>query len=403
MRRIRAGILVENMSETASPRLASLDVARGVAIFGILFANIAAFARPEFFAVTMDTRPENFGWNMVVLTFVSGKFRGMLAILFGIGLALQFGKRQFLGQPWPGTYLRRTALLTGIGLIHGVFLWSGDILLTYAITAFIVAFLVEFKEFPALKVALILAGISMLLGLGLAAAGPFMADLGPAGGVEREQAAMMGDWMSRLQFRAMFQAKSIMSLFFFLPQAIGLFLYGFWLARAGVVADPAGKWYLVQRHVAWGLGLGFPLTVLMAWAVASGRAVGGEMLIELGLNMMVAPAYLLLVFRWVHSQRAKVLAEPFRRMGRIALTCYLLQTVMCTAYYYEWGLGHYNRTTWPQDLMVVLGVNAFLLIFAWLYSNTGRQGPVEALWRRLAEPNGQAAIGGAGAGPGTPH
>ncbi|HAY14369.1 MAG TPA: DUF418 domain-containing protein [Fimbriimonadaceae bacterium] len=391
------------MSQTASNRLPTLDVARGLAIFGILFANIAAFSGPEFFATTMHVGPESFGWNMALLTFVSGKFRGMLAILFGIGLAMQFGKRKFMGQPWPGTYLRRTALLAGIGLAHGVFLWSGDILLTYAITAFIVAALVDLKDFPALKVALILAGVSMFLGLGLAAAGPFMADLGPAGGVEREKAAMMGDWLSRLQFRALFQTKTIMSLFFFLPQSIGLFLYGFWLARAGVVADPVDKWYLVQRHVAWGLGLGFPLTVLMAWAVASGRAVGGEMLIELGLNMMVAPALLLLVFRWVHSQRAKALAEPFRRMGRIALTCYLLQTVMCTAYYYEWGLGYYNRTEWPQDLMVVLGVNAILLIFAWFYSGTGRQGPVEALWRRFAEPTRPAVSGGAGAGPGTPR
>lgn len=391
------------MSATASPRLANLDVARGIAIFGILFANIAAFSGPEFFAPTLEANPESFGWNMVLLTLVSGKFRGMLAILFGIGLALQFGKRKFMGEAWPGTYFRRTALLAGIGLAHGVFLWSGDILLTYAITAFIVAILVDLKDFPVLKVALILAGLSMLLGFGLTLAGPYLGELSPAGGVKREQAAMMGDWLSRLQFRAIVQTKSIQSLFLFMPQAVGLFLYGFWLARSGVVADPVGKWNLVRGHVAWGLGMWFPLTVVMAWAVASGRAPGGEMFIELGLNMLVAPAYLLLVFRWVQSEQAKALTEPFRRMGRIALTCYLLQTVLCTAYFYEWGLGFYNRTNWQQDLVVVLSVNSFLLIFAWFYSGTGRQGPVEALWRRLAEPTRPAAIGGAGAGPGTPR
>lgn len=391
------------MSQTASNRLPTLDVARGIAIFGILFANIAAFSGPAFYEMFMVARPDEFGWNMALLTLVSGKFRGMLAILFGIGLAMQFGKRRFWGEAWPGSYMRRTALLAGLGLIHGVFLWSGDILLTYAITAFIVAILVGQPNMPVLKVAYALAGLSMLMGLGLAAAGPFMGDLMGADSLKREQAAMMGDWLSRLEFRAIFQVKAVTSLIFFLPQAIGFFLYGFWLSQQGVIADPLGKWHLVRRHVAIGLGVGVPLNILMAWAVASGRAVGGEMFIELGLNMLVAPAYLLLVLRWVASQRAKALTEPFRRMGRIALTCYLLQTVLCTAYFYEWGLGFYNRTGWQQDLMVVLGVNALLMVLAWFYSGTGRQGPVEALWRRFAEPTRPAVSGGAGAGPGTPR
>src|SRR5687768_16230330 len=113
-------------------RIPSLDHLRGAAVLGILLANMPAFAYP----ISAELTGQNFGLDdpasraaaVIQLALVKGKCRSMRAILFGVGVWLQLRARSGVPGSWPGSYMRRVGVLAAIGLLHGFFLWYGDIL-----------------------------------------------------------------------------------------------------------------------------------------------------------------------------------------------------------------------------------------------------------------------------------
>ena len=118
-------------------RLPVMDILRGFALLGIFLMNI------EFFTRTLQSysggvSPSE-GWDHVfglaIYVAVQGKFWVLFALLFGMGFALMRDRASATGRPFFGMYLRRTLLLALFGALHIAFVWVGDILLAYAITA----------------------------------------------------------------------------------------------------------------------------------------------------------------------------------------------------------------------------------------------------------------------------
>lgn len=122
----------------ATERIAVLDVLRGFALLGILLMNIEGFVGPLDLAVT-GVDPHWHGLDRVVdaltYVFVQGKFYTLFSLLFGMGFAVMAQRAQQAQRPFLGMYLRRSAGLLVIGLAHAVLLWSGDVLVTYALLA----------------------------------------------------------------------------------------------------------------------------------------------------------------------------------------------------------------------------------------------------------------------------
>ena len=126
------------ISPTLKNRIESLDVLRGAAILGILLANIFAFAWPqlgEMMGAGIPIPGMNDWVEGLRVALVTGKFRGLFCLLFGAGMYLQFTKLEARGG-WPGTYIKRNLILMGIGLIHALLIWYGDILFMYSMIAF---------------------------------------------------------------------------------------------------------------------------------------------------------------------------------------------------------------------------------------------------------------------------
>src|SRR5262249_41047630 len=118
-------------------RIPELDLIRGVTILGILLVNVRFFMSPS---AGWDLQIPRTWWGdhavMALLTFlVDGKMMSQLAVLFGVGLAIQADRARAAGRPFTGYYLRRQFLLLLIGLAHGFLLWYGDILSSYALVA----------------------------------------------------------------------------------------------------------------------------------------------------------------------------------------------------------------------------------------------------------------------------
>lgn len=122
----------------ANERITTLDVIRGVALFGILLMNVEFFNRP---IGELDIGlPPNItgidywaGWFVHV--FVRSKFWTMFSLLFGMGFAVMLSRAQAAGRPFLAPYIRRTLALALFGFLHCVFVWNGDILFDYAMGA----------------------------------------------------------------------------------------------------------------------------------------------------------------------------------------------------------------------------------------------------------------------------
>jgi uncharacterized membrane protein YeiB len=151
----------------ANERITTLDVIRGVALLGIFLMNVEFFNRPIHeldLGLPLNVTGIDYWAGWFVHVFIRGKFWTMFSLLFGMGFAVMLGRAEAAGRPFLAPYIRRTLALALFGALQYIFLWSGDILFSYAIAA---AFLlVVFHARP--KVLLWIAGVA---GAGAAIAG----------------------------------------------------------------------------------------------------------------------------------------------------------------------------------------------------------------------------------------
>src|SRR5271156_5809567 len=120
-----------------SERILFIDVLRGMALFGILAANMRAFFAPldayGTIGLLFHSRVDVWAQGFIDL-FIQGKFISIFSFLFGMGFAIQMSRAEARGARFMGFYPRRLLALALFGLIHGMLIWAGDVLLTYAVS-----------------------------------------------------------------------------------------------------------------------------------------------------------------------------------------------------------------------------------------------------------------------------
>lgn len=386
---------------TADPeRLPVMDILRGFALLGILLMNI------EFFTRTLQSysggvTPSE-GWDHVfgigIYAAVQGKFWVLFALLFGMGFAMMRDRAMAAGRPFAPLYLRRTALLAVFGALHIALVWVGDILLAYAITALLLLAFAWLRGTAAWVVGgglyLVMAGLWLLMGLGLIAMpesmmAPVRAEmLGIVAESERAAAVYRDGGFVEITRQRLsdFQFLFTGAIPFQVPMMLGVFLIGTWLVGTGRLADPvAHRGFFVKLAVG-----GF---VLGALGVASSLALGahfdlvegfGEATVAMGLmslgNLPLALGYLAIVVLLASGP----LRGPFGLLapaGRMALTNYLLQSIIGTFIFYGYGLGLWGEIGRSGQVAIVLAVFAAQVVFSHWWLARFRFGPMEWLWR----------------------
>lgn len=414
------------VAPTTQNRIAVLDTLRGVAILGILLANIAYFAGPALSQLASREGPSG-GWvSTATLAFVNGKFRTMLAILFGVGIWMQYEKRRHAYPLWPGGYLKRAFWLSVIGLLHGCFIWSGDILFMYSNVAVLIALIAAWPEKKLRTLLGLAVAASLVIAVGLAALIRLMGEfevsepppsavpaanpsvVAPRGQSEagnptefrsafaQAMAALkdpeietrifaQGTYAEQTLARSIAFVASVTQMLFLLPELGGLFLLGLLLARHGVLIAPsrhprARNWLL---FIGWGIG--FPLNLLGLTAGAHGPTLEQLMLWEGFIGPLLGIGYLIAIAICVEHGLFSGLWHALAKVGRVALSTYLMQSLLCTAFFYSWGLGYFGKLSAEQSLVVVLVVWAINIVAAHLWLRAFALGPVEWLWRCLTE------------------
>ncbi len=359
-------------------RLGTIDVLRGVALLGIFTVNMLFFSGPYgYFGVTAaQNEPERWLEGFVRI-FVQGAFYSLFSFLFGLGLALQLRR----GRAALPRFRRRLVVLLGIGLIHAVFIWYGDILLSYAAGGFVLTLFAFGKRWVLVLGAAFFFALSTLsyltpFSMGLAGRAPWLTLQ------TFNQTFGSGTYGEVVQFQARLAGREIFNLPNFLPTVLWLFLLGLLAGRSRLFERP-------NRRVWWGVLLAaLPVALIFKGFVAywfvtetfNRLSVGYSFAIGGPALMFVYLALLTLLLQNPTWARRLALFGP---AGRMALTNYLTQSVVCTLIFNAYGLGYFGELGLSVTLPLVLGVFALQVLFSHLWLAHFRFGPAEWMWRSL--------------------
>ena len=384
---------------TLSERIQFIDILRGMALFGILAANMRAFFAPldaygdigALFHSRADVLAQWF-----IDAFIQGKFISIFSFLFGLGFAIQLSRAEARGVRFLSFYPRRLMALALFGIIHGLLIWAGDILLTYAFSG---AILLLFRNRQQ-KTLLWWAGSLIALPLVVNTVflflffsrfhRPWMDPKPPdvakyysviniyAHGTVRQ--IMAQNWV---------EWKRELPTTLFAIYATALFLLGMWVWRRGIVQRLDEYRPILKKVCAWCLPIGLAINIYVAtvfalvprgkvslWAWSAGT------LWLLGSHILSAGYVSGLALIFLHEDWRRWLT-PFAAVGRMALTDYLMQSVLCTLFFYHYTTGLYGRIGPAWGLVPTVILYAAQVVFSNWWLQRYRFGPMEWLWRGM--------------------
>lgn len=389
-------------------RLIALDLIRGIAVLGILLANITGFAHVDIAyywppaLASGANEGDTYVW-LAQFVLVDGKFRGLFSILFGAGMVLFMDKA---GSHQDATVLqvRRLFWLMLFGLAHFFLLFNGDILFSYGCAGLFALFAVPLKPRTQLSV-----GIIWGLGGALLQALPYvpavMAEAGVGSGTDLayyseywngqlaksalEGQLMAGDsYLAILQYR-FFDESDVLSYYFALGffETIPLMMIGMGLFRMGVFnpADDAPHWRgMALAALALGAGLNL---VIGLYVFSNGFAPYTTQFAFFGLSPLANIPMLVggtcLLAPWAARAGEGWLAERLATAGRMAFSNYIGTSLVMVLIFQGWAGGLYGTLHRLELLLVVALGWALMIVFSRVWLARFRQGPLEYIWRCL--------------------
>lgn len=408
----------------AGQRIVSLDRLRGVAILGILVMNIYAFAMP-FIGYTNPlrmggTEAWNLGTWIITHILFDQKFISIFAMLFGAGLVLMTDRAETRGSKPGRIYLRRQLWLMVIGAAHGYLLWAGDILFVYSLIGLLAYLFRKRQPRTLIIIACLLLPVSLLLNAGNAIQVELMmeevaaaeAQLARGEELDDEQHELLEGWKRQRAFMmptdedvqeeldayrgsyaeiVAYRAPLVAMMQLFIPIFYGiwrvgaLMLIGMALMKLGILtAERSAGFY--TRFMLTGYLLGLPLT---AFSASDLFAHGFEPIYMMRVggianyigSVLVAFGHIGLVMLLTRTGVLQRVMERFAAVGRMALTNYLMHSLVLTSIFYGYGLGLFGSVPRMAQMAFVAGVVGFQLWFSTWWLARFRFGPVEWLWR----------------------
>jgi uncharacterized protein len=396
------------------PRIATLDILRGVAVMGILAMNIMGFAMPEAAYLNPEAYgsegPADYASWALSFVFIDGKMRGLFSFLFGASMLLVIEKAAAKGESPASVHFRRMLWLLLLGYLHYYFIWYGDILTGYA-TIGLLAWFFRNKSARALTVwGLVFVAIQVLLFAALAAGFFYVSDAAaqpgaPADIVQQwnemktgiavpsaaqlaeEIALHQGGWMelARHQLTEKTFAPLVM-LAIFGWETLGYMLLGMAALRSGFFT---GAWddsrYRKVALICFAIAV--PAYALLAWTIwSSGFAVPTLFGFGLAAPALVRPVMVVGIAALIIllTRRGGALTERIAAAGRAAFTNYLGTSILMTGLFYGWGFGLFGSLSRIELWPVVVGMWVLMLLWSKPWLKRFQYGPFEWLWRSLA-------------------
>lgn len=359
---------------------------RGLSLFGILLANLLIFqygiygkdSISVFSLSLVDTRTYQF-----LKIFIESSFMPIFTFLFGYSMIKMAEGIERNSAKVKRHLVRRFVLLAAIGLLHGSFLWEGDILLLYGLMGFFLLLFLNRKKKTLLIWGIILFVLSSALTYGQIEE--------PFEDLERMATYITntndvyanGTYTKIMKHRINEDPLNISGLevafmLLFAPFAIApLFLFGMYAAKANYFSNPTSERNKYKICMAVLLPLGILLKSVEALAPENNwtyilLSIGGPLL---ALGYICAFAYAYTRFS------ASILMRAFENIGKLSLTNYLLQTVICTSIFYGYGLGQFGKLGVLNSVALGLVIFSAQCVFSYWYLKVFRRGPFEFILR----------------------
>lgn len=393
-----------------SERIQVIDILRGFALLGILLVNMELFSHPVQQAIFGLKEWTSIADRLAVwgIRFLAeGKFYSLFSLLFELGFALQILRAEERGTRFVPFYLRRLFILLLIGLAHAILLWTGDILVLYALIGAIMLLFFRRRAPRTLLIwTVVMLAVTILINAALSGLAA-LAQLSPEAAAEisrefadseanmRAAAAEAGRVFATGSFLEITRQRLsdlgfMYSFAIFLGfNVLAMFLLGLYAGRRGIFRDISGHLPLFRKILWWGLPVGIIGNLVYVISIEGVNrsqptwesliAVIGQTIGAPALTLSYVAAITLLVQHDVWRARL----GPLAAVGRMALTNYLLQSLIATTIFYGYGFGLFGQIGPAVGVLFTLGIFTAQIPLSVWWMGRFQFGPVEWLWRSL--------------------
>lgn len=369
-----------------STRISMIDGIRGFSLLGILLANLLIFQygiwgkdHIDFFSLSQIDK----GAYSFVKIFIEGSFMPIFTFLFGYSMVMMKENLQRKGLKVKRHFVRRAIFLMMIGILHGTFLWEGDILFFYGMMSFFLLLFLNCK-----KKTLLIWGIVLTL---------LTAALSVGGGEQPfEEQQKIKEYIKETivvygsgtygeindhrnnESPMDFDSVELIIILFLGPLVTApMFLFGMYAAkkRAFMEKKQGISFYLNNAIIFLPVGVllkslahFYPLEV---WASASG--ILGSISLSFGYIFLFAVLFSKLESSW--------LVRAFTNVGKLSMSNYLMQTLICTTIFYGYGLGLFGKVGVLNSIFLGLFIFGCQMIASTFYLKFLKTGPFEKVNR----------------------
>lgn len=394
---------------TLTQRLELPDMLRGFAIFGILMVNMLWMNAPVGFSfsnLSMWEGPTDKAFEFVIRFLFEGKFYILFSFLFGYSFYL-FLQKQTHEQPSVlKYYIWRLILLVLMGALHVLLLWPGDILLFYGLFGLLMV-LFRHKRNRALIIwaiillfiPVILMTLSVLM-VNFALSVPETASAIEASLMEQQESVALiidnalriyptGSFSEIIKMRLTEYQLLLPAVLFFYPNVLAMFLIGLIAARKGSLSNPFQNISLIKKWFFLGLLIGIPANLAYAYISINHSLNDINYLTTLAMfcsgfgSPFLTLSYISGIILLLNKGFMNSLKLWLMAVGRMALTNYLMHSIIAAFLFHSYGLGLYGQVSVWQGIILCIAIFVIQIRFSIVWLKYFKFGPLEWLWRSL--------------------
>jgi uncharacterized protein len=391
-------------------RIELVDSLRGFALFGILMVNIHLMYEP-ITQMIVGAKADASILHMISESFVKfffeGKFYVIFSMLFGFGFYIYMNKSVDDPDSVLSVFRRRLFYLLLFGLAHIILLWAGDVLFYYALAGFMLILFRNKSDKKIMTWAVVLISLPIFL-MAILTLGFSLASKGTEGQTTLDSSFMVGVDSTRelvVQVTQVYSTGSFSeiisvrvteylnllsgSLFSFVPVILAVFLIGFWSARKGIHINYNDHLSLFRKLFWWGLVIGVITSALYAYSYQHAILMlpSGWTFISTSMHIIGGAAMGMCYVSGIAILFIKGKACFFRKylapVGRMALTNYLMQSIITAFLFHSYGLGLYAKIEVWQGVVLTFIIFTLQIGFSRWWLSRFLFGPFEWLWRSL--------------------